>query len=250
MIVASGMDLGDAVSLLYARASLVANPHNTDWGEMVRYVQEARRELFVKTSPYKEWAYQATVAVTHQSLLPDDFIRPTRLITRDPLTDIADAIWTEARRVDPREWRNLTSPIAQLSFVRAIETAPVYMIFANNDTTNTWATTPMAVWLWPDTLDGQLDYAASYSLSTLNETTDPLNVPVELEGLLIDMALLRLLGDIANPSLVSSVAKDVYKELAQFQASKTATMVAEAVNIESLPSPSPTQMPPVEQGGR
>lgn len=241
MIPVSPMTVGEAVNAVYARTANLVSPTNLDWGSVVQALVDARRELFVKTSPYGEWSFYASADLNHLQNVPADFIRPIRVMARPNGSLLADAEWVEARRADPREWRKTSVTPSSLSWVGATEVAPVYMIWANSDQTDTWSSTQMALWLAPSNMVGRLDYVASYSAVDIEESSDLVRVPVSTEHLLVDLAALRVLEEIASPDQAAVVARRVYSNLATYQASRISALSAEGESTESLPDGSPAQ---------
>jgi len=249
MIAVSRMNLADAVAMLEVRSGVMVPAHDRDWHTMVQYIREARRELFTKTHPYKEWAYQSSIDVQHLDILPDDYVRPTRLVARESTSSIGDYPWTEARRVDPREWWNITSNLRRPAFVGFSIDNPVYMVWANTDQTVNWATQNVAVWLWPNTMLGRLDYVANFTDAPLSEANDPLLVPVEMETLLVDMALMRMLLDSPDQQKAVDLSRKILETLQSFRLAQATTLTTEPLNAQSLPSPAPAEVNSV-QGAR
>lgn len=248
MIAISGMNLADAIAMLEARAGVMMPAHDKDWYTLAQYVREARRELFTKTHSYKEWAYQKSIDVQHLTVLPTDYVKPTRVVARDPASNIATYPWVEARKVDPREWRQITSTARRPSFVGFSVDNPVYMVWANNDATATWSNQNVAIWVWPNDRLARLDYLANYSDANLSEAADPLLVPAELETLVIEMALMRLLMDSPDPQRAIDLSKKVMETLQSFRSAYVTTLVTEPLNSEALPTPTPAQVT-TTQGG-
>ena len=249
MIAVSRMNLADAVAMLDARAGVMMPAHDKDWHTLVQYIREARRELFTKTHPYKEWAYQRTIEIQHLDVLPTDYVRPTRLVARESSAAPATYPWTEARRVDPREWRNITSSVRRPAFVGFSIDNPVYMVWANDDATDTWSTQNVAVWLWPSSMVGKMDYVANFSDANLAEASDPLLVPIEMETLVIDMALMRLLLDSPDQQRAVDLSQRIVETLNSFRVAQAVTLSTEPINAQSLPSPQPVQVG-TDAGGR
>lgn len=253
MIAISSMTLADVVAAMEMRAAEFMTPYNSDWQTLAQYVRDARRDLFNRTNPYKEWSYQNTVSVTHNQEVPQDFIRPVRMTTRltaDPLgAQTFDRY--EARLVDPREWMNITNTGRSNTFTKGWEKTGVYMIWANNTDSNQWADTRMSVWLYPDVLTGQLDYIASYADATINLLSDTVKVPVELESLLIDMSVSRFLNDAADPQKLVTTSQDVAQRIVQYQQLQVQAMQSVAVDAEAIPNPEPMaiKQSPASQGG-
>lgn len=242
MIAVSTMTLSDVIAAVEIRCGYVVTPLNTDWGTIGRYVIDARRDLFNRTNPFKEWAYQKTVQVNHLTVLPDDYIRPIRLTTKLPASADALAERYEARRVDPREWMRLSNVSAAHSFAKGWEMSGVYMVWANNTDSTQWAATPPAVWIYPNNLVGQFDYVAQFGDNDLTNYSSPVNVPVEMESLLIDMASARLLADIADPARVETLLKEVQSRLAQYQGQIIAARQAVAIEAAAIPNPEPANI--------
>lgn len=241
MIAVSSLTLADVVAAMEMRISDLMTPYNSDWQTLAQYVRDARRELFNRTNAYKEWAYQQTVSITHLQSVPQNFIRPIRLTTSLPGADPQLAVRYEARMADPREWRALTNPARPISFTKGWVKTGVYMIWANPTDGVAWASTPMAAWIYPNNLIGQLDYVASFGDVDLNAYNNTVAVPVELENLLIDMAVSRFLDDVADPQRMVTAAQDVAQKLFQYQSTQVAAAQAVALAAQAIPNPEPAQ---------
>lgn len=233
------MTLADAVAAMEMRLGDAMTPYNSDWQTLAQYIRDSRRDLFNRTNAYKEWSFQQTASVSHLSPVPQDFIRPIRLTTNLPGADPTLAVRYEARMADPREWQNLTNTVRPISFTKGWVKTGVYMIWANTVDSSQWAENPMAVWIYPNNLEGQLDYVASFGDADINVFSDTVKVPVELEGLLIDMAIYRFLEDTADPQRIVSAAQSVAQKVYQYQAEQIAANQTVAIEAKAIPNPEP-----------
>lgn len=249
------MTVSDVMAIVEMRLMNMFTEHNWDYGTLLSYIRDARRDLFTKTHAYKEWSWQQTVAAAHLSAIPADYIRPTRLVGSPAGSNPVDNIMYEARRVDPREWAKVSGP-RQMSFTYGFGRSPVYMVWANtNDDPLTWASSPMALWIHPNTFTGQFEYTASYADATLASDTDRVLVPVEMEGLLIDMVVYRVLQDygaLSHADRLSMLDRQIDTTLSSIIMSTQATLVNEGYNVEAPPAPQPVQAAEAVQpkGGR
>lgn len=239
MIAISSITLADVITAMEMRIGDLMTPYNSDWQTLAQYVRDARRELFNRTNAYKEWSYQQTTSVNHLSPVPQDYIRPIRLTTNLPGADPTLGVRYEARMADPREWLNLTSAVRPISFTKGWVKTGVYMIWANTTDSVQWANNRMAVWIYPNNLVGQLDYVASFGDADINVLADTVKVPVELEGLLIDMAVSRFLDDTADPQRIVTAAQDVAQKVYQYQVTQVAANQAVAIEAKAIPNPEP-----------
>lgn len=251
MIAISSLTLGDVITAIEMRAGDLMTPYNSDFRTLTQYVRDARRDLFNRTNAFKEWSYQQSIPVTHLSLLPQNFIRPIRLTTNLPGADPTLAVRYEARMADPREWHNLTNLVRPISFTRGWVKTGVYMIWSNNIDGVNWAANNMAIWIYPNNLEGQLDYVASFADVDLTTNQDRVNVPIELENLLIEMALSRFLDDVADPQRIVTAAQEVAQRVYQYQSTQVAAAQATAISAQAIPSPEPAQArtKPLTPGG-
>jgi hypothetical protein len=245
------MTLADAINAMEMRIGDLMTPYNSDWQTLAQYVRDARRDLFNRTNAYKEWSFQQTVSVTHLSPVPADFIRPIRMTTSLPGADPTLAVRYEARMADPREWQNLTNTVRPISFTKGWVKTGVYMIWTNTFDSSLWAANPMFVWLHPTNLVGQLDYVASFGDADINVFSDTVKVPVELENLLIDMAVTRFLEDVADPQRIVTAAQDVATKVYQYQVTQIAANQATAIDAKAIPNPEPAvvKTKPMTPGG-
>lgn len=243
MIAYSRMTLKEACDEVMLRTAQSRTASNLDYGVIRRFVQDARRELFNRVVPFKDYAFIKTVAVTaNLQALPADYVRPVRVILNSGGQN------REARRVDPREWNVLVNGNRPHTYVQPTVSEPVYMIWANTVTSNTlWSQTNMAIWVAPSASVGQLDYYAQYDDSSLTADTDTVNVPAEAETMLINLVLQRVYAKIADRDKLRSTVMAMRSMLADVERQRQATQVTTAVNIESLVNPEPAQVPPTTE---
>lgn len=253
MIAISSMTLADVIAAMEMRAAQFMTPYNSDWQTLAQYVRDARRDLFNRTNPFKEWSYQNTVSVINNQTVPADFIRAVRMTTRltaDPLGNQSFDRY-EARLVDPREWMNLTNVSSANMFTRGFEKTGLYMIWANVVDSDQWSNTPMSVWIYPDVLTGQMDYIASYANANLNSYGDLIKIPIELESLLIDMAIARFLEDVADPQRLVTATQNVIQKITEYQQQQIKAKQATSIDAQAIPNPEPMvpKQTPVTPGG-
>jgi hypothetical protein len=260
MIAVSSMTLTDIIAAMEMRAGEFMTPYNSDWQTLAQYVRDARRDLFNRTNAFKEWSFVKSINLTgpFPALLPADYIRTVRVTTKLPADADNTGIRYEARRIDPREWMNLNkpSPASSLnnsrhSMVRGWQKTGVYMVWANTTDANNWAVTNVALWLYPSNLHCTLEYVASYAMATIQDLNDEVLVPIELEGLLIDMAVSRFLDDVADPQSFVTKAQDVQQRILQYQTDNTNAAQYASVSAEAINNPEPmaTRRQPQTPGG-
>jgi hypothetical protein len=248
MISVSSMTLTDVIAAIEMRAGEYMTPYNSDWQTLAQYVRDARRDLFNRTNPFKEWSYVKSLNLTgpFPALLPADFIRVLRVTTKLPTDADSTGLRYEARKIDPREWMNLSKPSQIISavssrhgMVRGWEKTGIYMVWANGTDSDNWAMTNMALWIYPTNLHCTIEYIASYGDVTLDDLNDEVLVPIELESLLIDMAVSRFLDDVADPQQLITKAQDVAQRLVQYQTDQTNAAQYTSVSAEAIPNPEP-----------
>lgn len=243
MIAISSMTVADVVAAVEMRAGDLMTPYNSDWVTMVKYVRDARRDLFSRTNPFKEWAYQQSVQLTHLQTLPADYMRPIRVTTSLPGANPALGVRYEARRISPYEWMTVCNSRG-LSFTRGREKAPVYMIWVNNTDSVLWAASQPALWLSPSNLVAQLDYVANFGDADISAYSDTVKVPTEMESLLIDMTLARFLDDVADAQRAVTAAQDVAQRVFQYQSAQVSAKQSQGIEAQALPNPEPASVRP------
>lgn len=248
MIAVSSMTLTDVISAMEIRAGEFMTPYNSDWQTLAQYIRDARRDLFNRTNPFKEWSYIKSTNLTgpFPALLPADFIRTVRVTTKLPADADNTGIRYEARRADPREWMSLNKPSpgmslsnARHSMVRGWQKTGVYMVWANTTDADNWSITNMSLWLYPSNLHCTLEYVASYAMATIQDLNDEVCVPIELEGLLIDMAVSRFLDDVADPQSLVTKAQEVQQRIAQYQLDNSNAAQYSSVSAAAISDPEP-----------
>jgi hypothetical protein len=235
----TSISLDDVASEVIMRLGELRVGTNVSYGDIIRYVQESRRELASRVVPTKEHAFIKDVDVSDGALIPLDFIKPVRVILQN-----AGGEYVEARRVDPREWTNVVQAGSAHSFAQASTRSPVYMIWANGTQGSpAWAQSAMAIHLSPNTMTGKLEYVAFYADVDLDDETETVSVPAETEGLLIAMVLERALFRYGNASALQKLSLEVQSEFMAMRTRLGVAKITENVELEAKPEQQPVSVP-------
>jgi len=225
----SSLTLGEVLTEVVARIKSTRTNINIDWGELVNIATQARRELSSRILPFMEWSFIKTVPVAHMTILPNDYIRPVRVI----LSVYGEK--TEARMVDPLEWADITNPVQYQSYAQALNMQPAYMIWANSITTTpAWASFQMSIWCHPSTATGWIDYIALHGDADLSGENSPINIPPESENLFINMILERWLFRHGEKQQKNKISQEVQRQFIAIRQQEAARKATEAAEIESL----------------
>jgi len=244
VITYSSMTVNEAVDGIMRRVSQLQTRTNLDLKTVWSYLNNARREVFARTLPLKEYAYIKSFAVTNGAALPADFDRKVIVTLKDP----ADTEYVEAREVAPKEWWTLTNGLRPHARNAASRHYPVYTIWGP-----TWASAndltddKVHIYVSPSNVTGFIEYYAVYSDLPLDGSNEPdmaatLNIPYEFENLVIHSTLIRCYAKMAERELLADTYRRVQQEYAKLGMLYTATNQTEAVNQAALVNPEP--MPP------
>ena len=91
---------------------------------VANYLNQAFEEAMITTLPLKDWAYTTSYTVSHLQTLDVRFISPVRvMLSVDGLPP-----YTEARRVDVREWFTILNRDLKQRWNQSTYQNPTYMI--------------------------------------------------------------------------------------------------------------------------
>ena len=173
---------------------------NVDKETIRKQVNLAAKELLTYTLPFRDYAYITTLAVSHDSALPQDFISPVRVLC----SLSGSSPYVEARYVDPREFSKVTNWSQRQDWNKANSNQPIFTVWGQVDGTGQ---TNLVVKLGPNldyitgsappgytyptgNVSGILEYYAQAADVVLD--TDLIPVPYEYEDLVFLMALERM----------------------------------------------------------
>lgn len=253
MILPSSMTVKEALDQVMRRVAQLQTRSNLDYKVAWNFLNNARREVFARTLPFKDYAYTKTVAVLNGTALPADFTRVVRVILKDP----ADSKYVEARRAAAKEWWHISNTLRPDSRVAASRRYPAYTIWGSKDDFND---DNIYIYLGPSNQTGYLEYVAAYGDLPLDVNNEPdqtatLNVPLEFENVVIQSTLVRCFTKMAEPQLLADTMQRTQMEYAKLGLLYVARTTTQAINIESLTNPEPVMVsetaliPKQPQGG-
>lgn len=246
MIQYRSMTVSEALDEILDKVSQFQTASNLDTLTVWMFLNRARREVFARTLPFKDYAYVKRAAVSNGVALPADFTRPLRVILRDG--GIGE--YSAARKAVPKEWWSLTNTSRPNTINGATPKYPIYMIWGggnfNDDDVHFYCA--------PSTEAGFIEYYSAYSDLPKDVNGQPtlsasLNVPYEFENLVIQSALLRCYARIAEKGKLAEAFKNVQEEYAKIQKNYAARQVTEAINLRGLMDPEPSKTPGMIPGG-
>lgn len=248
MITYSSMTLGEVIDALFMKMERHRTSENFDWSSLRDYVNHAVREVLVNTLPYKEWAYNNVLDVTHGTTLPQTFIAPIRCM----LSEDGDPPYTEARRVKPEEFYDLGDWYGGNTWARASTREPVYTMWGDNKQVNIYLY-PNDQWETGSAPTGYTYYGADMSgklecyLSPpqLTNSTDILPVPYDFEDLVILSALSRVFSRANDIMRLSHLQQRMQAEQQKLLKLYQAKLRLDKRELESYVEPLP---PLVERG--
>lgn len=245
MITYSSMTFREAIHEILLRATQLRIAANLD-GEHVRnFLCSARREIMGTAVPYKDWMFIAQpFAVSDGIELPQDFVAPVRVQLKDNLS----TTYTDAQKVDVREWLRFTASVGAHSWNQATTYQPKYMLWGASDAADEdWANKGVIIRCAPTGVSGYIEYYASYN--NVSGNSDTLNVPYEYENLVIMSALVRVAMKIGEADKLGDTYNQYQTALAKLQRKAIARYQSEAINLESQTSRQPTAIQTTVLGG-
>jgi len=160
---------------------------------VISLINDAVREVFLKTLPYKDWAYVSRIDVFDGKALPTNFVKPIRvLLSSDGLANGA----AEARFASAKEFYSVTDTRAAIYWNQQTQANPVYTMWGQLEVAGTVANSRTTVYVYPQAYKGWMDcYIVP---DRADQMADKLYVPYEFEDMAILSALAKvytMLGD-------------------------------------------------------
>ncbi len=241
MILPSSMTVKEALDQVMRRVSQLQTRSNLDYKIAWNFLNNARREVFARTLPFKDYAYTKTIAISNATALPADFTRVVRVILKDP----ADTKYVSARRAAAKEWWRVSNTLRPDSRIAATRRYPAYTVWGSEDDFQDDA---QYIYTAPSNETGYLEYVAAYSDLPLDVNGEPdltatLNIPLEFENIVIQSTLVRCFSKMAERELLADTMRRTQMEYAKLGLLYVAKGVTSAVNAESLTNPEPVTVP-------
>lgn len=252
MITYSSMTLGEVIDGMLSKAQRHRTNINVDWATLASYVNNAAKEIMVSTLPYKEWAHNNVLDVTHGTLLPQRYMSHIRCM----LSEDGSPPYREARYVAPKEFYRVSDWYGQNKWAMASETRPVFTIWGEANEMNIYIS-PNDQWETGTAPTGYRYYGATYSGKLecymspplMASETDILPIPYEFEDLLQLSALARLLARTGDYSRLDNLQRRIMAErqmAIEMFFEKRRTLKRE---LESFTEPVPPLVPPPPEEG-
>lgn len=242
MIPYSSITVAEAIHECKAKLSKFDTASALDDKAIFRFLESARRELFARFLPFKDYAFVREVAIADGDPVPDEFIKVCTIRAKSSTA----TEYRECRRASIKELWTLGNATRPHSWVNSTESYPVYALYGSSDP----AEERMCVHLRPTTVSGFMEYYAAPGDLPRDANNDfigssLLAVPYEYENYLINSTLLRCYVRIGEVAEVRSMVEKMAVERFKLNANSTAASVTTGINMESLPNPEPSQTPSV-----
>lgn len=243
MIQYSPITLEEAVNEVLLRLGQFRTATNLDRQTVELFVNKSRREVLIKTLPYKDWGYITHVPIQHLGVqgqaggVPRNFIRMVRVVLNGL------GLNAEARYADPREFFTLSDIRSGQRWNQATYRNPVYTLWGGDYTTTrglVFYAAPFATYIpavgaiaqvGVSNLSGTAECYCGYD--DVTQPTDRLRIPAEFENLVVTGAVARCLqklGETARLVEVQKKSMDEQMRLRSLFAEKTET---ERIGLES-----------------
>ena len=237
MITYSSMTLQQAIDEIMLRVRKLSTSVNFDRQLAVMYLNRARRTAMAMSLPTKDWAYIKSAPISNGAELPQDFVRPVRVMLKDPsATD-----YTSCRKLEPEEWWTITNPHRPHSFNAATNLFPVFTIWGSDDSsTAAWNGKGLVIKVSPSTVTGTIESYAEYANMTAE--TDLLNVPYEVENLVILLALVSIFQKVGEQAKAVESYKQYQKGIMEIRQNDMQMRQIAGINLQSQSSALPTNI--------
>lgn len=240
MIAYSSLTVKEAIDAVTSKLSQFETSSALDDKTVFLFLEDARREIFTRFMPFKDWAFLKEVAVADGDVLPDDFIRLCTLRSKSP----SASEYSPSRAISIKELWTLGNTDIPQTYDRATPSAPVHCIYGNDDP----AEDRLCIHLRPADVTGYLEYySAPEDLPRdVNDDFDGtalLNIPYELENYLENATLMRCYIRIGAPAKVAEAVAIMQKEKMKLLGSYQAENATQAITMESLANPEPSATP-------
>ena len=259
----SSMTVREAVDRVMDKVSMFETGTKLDYKTVWMFLNRARREIFARILPYKDYAFITNTASAHGTRMPADFSRVVRVISQDGSNE-----YVEARQAAPQDWWRVTNTVRPHSYNHATLGSPVYVLWgelimgtnvANTDNSlalapNTNNADRVVLYHRPTTMTLFVEYYGSYGDLPVNGAGDPvdtatLNIPYEYENLCILMTLWRCYGRLQDKNRLMDTYKQVLQEEQRLAKVYTVKKQTEAITMQSLLNPEPSNVPAATVGG-
>ena len=189
----------DVIDEVIFRLSKYRVAENFDTGTIENCLNRAVQSVYIKTLPYKDWAYKARINVINGTWLTERFVKHERVL----LSVSGNAPYQEARYASPQEYFTVTDWSNNQIWNTSSVDNPVFTIYGNT------------IYCSP-TLTPQVDPITSNSVSGFIEcylipnkqlnNTAVLPIPFEYEELVVLETLLRLIDKVGDRALLWTIS--------------------------------------------
>jgi len=199
MIAYSQMTYQDMIDEIVFRLSHYRVAENFDTETIAVALNRAVQSVYVKTLPYKDWAYKATIAITNGTWLTERFVTHERAL----FSRTGQPPFTEGRFASPKEFFTVTDWSNNQIWNTSSFENPIYTIHGN------------IIYCSP-TLTAQTDPLTSPAVSGILECylvpakqfNYAVNVPIpyEYDEFVIMESLFRLMAKVGDRAMLWSLA--------------------------------------------
>lgn len=210
-------DIHDEIIL---RLSDYMSTENIDTHSVMIAINRAIQTVYVRTLPFKDWAYKSIVQVSTGTWLTERFVKPERVL----LSKTGAAPYKEARYASPTEFFTTTSWEHQATWNQASLDSPIFTIYGN-----TIYTAPCDFQEDPiqdnSSVQGILE---GYFVPDMNFVLDrAIPIPYEYEEIVVVEAMLRVLYKTGERSSIYTLFGLINKlEANNMESNKMATYTA------------------------
>lgn len=151
MIPYRNITLQDVIDEVVIRAtSTLRNGVNVDWSTLARFVNRAIKETAKVVMPFRPSLFINRIAITNGTQIPVTYIDTIRV----QLSSTGNPPYIEARKVDVREFYEITNPLQPHSWNRDLNFSPVYFTWGGTGVVNP---TAYFIYVFPNNYSGILE---------------------------------------------------------------------------------------------
>jgi hypothetical protein len=259
MITYTNRTLLEVYNEVMIRLGVHRTAENSDWGTVVKFINNSIYEVLARTLPYKDWAYVNNMNVVNATVLPVEFIKAIRVMLQKDRT----SPYMEARYVSPKEFFSLSNWQKQQIWNQGLADSGIYTIWGSIDgningqqnlsiyvyPNNLYQTgvAPNGYSYNPDILTGYMEFYRAPAFLVNN--ADVLPIPYEFEDLVVNYTLLRIFAKTQNAIQLNFIQSLLAPELLRIQEMFNEKRKTEKRELDSFIEPViPQVAPPPNEG--
>ena len=198
MINYSQMTYQDVIDEVIFRLSKYRVAENFSTGEIEDALNRAIQSVFIKSLPYKDWAYKARIAIANGTWLTERYVKHERVL----LSVSGNPPYQEARYASPQEYFTVTDWSNNQIWNTASVDNPVFTIYGNTIYCSP-TIVPQSDPLTANSVSGFIECYLIPDKQSTNTAVIP--IPFEYEEMVILETLLRIIDKVGDRALLWTI---------------------------------------------